>query len=318
MVVAGAFVVLLGTACGSSRVVVQQHSTSTVAPAEVAAASVTANRQRTQAEVERLARLVAVPPGSVKVTSASPSVLTGPVMGTPATTSLIDDHTFWRVPLGMSATLGWFGAHPPGGLTKSGSGSSSSHGVTTMSGYGYGAPSSSAWTDASVEIGVAPMGPSTSLVRADAVAAWIDPVPVRDVQSGPRMRVAVATGCPATDQGFVGVTNPPPALATSLLPTGTPIGGLGCQYSGSNGRPFELERKTTLDPAAARAFAQQVRRLALGHLDGQVTHCPADLGDVTVVALAYPNGQDVDLWMATTGCEAVSNGYIRAAGSVPL
>ncbi|MCU4185646.1 hypothetical protein K6U06_14860 [Acidiferrimicrobium sp. IK] len=70
-----------------------------------------------------------------------------------------------------------------------------------------------------------------------------------------------------------------------------------------------------MDSAAANAFATSVGRLQLGHLDDQVVNCPSGGGSATVVALDYPNGQTIDLWMATTGCANTSNGYISASGA---
>jgi hypothetical protein len=316
LVAAGAFVALVVAGCGSSRQLVLQQSKVGIPPIVVDVVSATANKQKTQAEAERLLQLAVVPPGSVELDGAPSSLLSGPVMGTPMTTSLVDDSSWWRVPTSMTSTLAWFVGHPPGGLARSGSGSSSSYGAITSSGDSYDAPSSAAWTGASVEIGVAPMGPDTSVVRVDGLAIWIDPIPVRDNQPGPGMRVAVASGCPAGDRGFVGVTNPPPPLDRSLLPAGTPNAGLVCEYYGMNGHPFALKEKTTLNQSAADALAVKVQQLTLGHIDGEVVNCPMDDGSAAVVALVYPDGQNLDLWITTNGCTDVSNGYISAGGSV--
>ena len=277
-----------------------------------------ANKQMARVEAGRLLRLVVVPPGSVKLTSGPSSLLTGPTMGTPMTTSLIDASAFWKVPLPMNATLSWFTKHPPGGLVQSRSGSTAIHGTTTSSGYAYDAPSSTAWTGASVEIGVAPIGPNTSVLRADGMAMWIDPVPFRDTRPGLRVRVAVASGCPAGDRGVVGVTNTLRSLERSLVPPGSPTAGLVCEYDGLNGQPFALKRTTALDRTAAGALSVKARRLPLGHVDGAVTNCPMDDASITLVALLYPGGANVDLWIETTGCTTVSNGFITAQGSVPL
>ena len=186
------------------------------------------------------------------------------------------------------------------------------------SGLSYNAPESSAWTGASVEIGVASTGSHSSVVRADGIAQWINPVPVPDKQSGPRMRITLTSGCSPSDQGFVGVTNPPPPLDSSMLPSGPPARGLACQYYGLNGHPFALEQKTVMDSAAANAFARNVGRLPLGHVAGGVVSCPSDDESATVVALDYPDGRTVDLWIATTGCSQTSNGYISASGAPPV
>lgn len=310
-------VMVVAAGCGQGRAVVEGKTRAIAAPGTSTTATASGNKAKARAEAERLLGSVTVPAGSVRLSGDPSSLLPGPVMGTPATTSLIDDTAFWRVPMSMSATLAWFAGHHPGGLPQSGTASSSTRGTTTTSGVSYDAPSSAAWTGGSVQIGVAPAGSGTSVVRADGMALWIDPVPVPDDQPGPRLRITLASGCPSRDGGFVGVTNLPPPLDSSLLPPGPPAGGLACRYYGMNGQPFALEGRTVMDAAAAAAFSTTVGRLPLGHLDGQVVNCPAEDGSATVVALAYPDGRTIDLWLATTGCARTSNGYISASGAPP-
>lgn len=308
----------VAVSCGQGRVMVQGETNATDLPSQVSAAAANTNKTKAQAEAKRLLDSVVIPPGSVMLTGGPSVLLPGPVMGLPGASSLIDDTRFWKVPMSMSAALAWFADHPPGGLRQSGSGSTSSHGTVVTSGLGYDAPSSAAWTDASVEIGVAPTGSGLSVVRADGIALWIDPVPVRDSQPGSRVRITSSSGCLPSDRGFVGVTNPPPPLDSSLLPSGSPSGGLVCKYYGLNGQAFALEQSTAMDSGAASAFSASVGRLELGHIDGRVGSCPADDASAIVVALVYPDGRTVDLWMATAGCARISNGYISASGTVPV
>jgi hypothetical protein len=315
IVSAAAVAAVLVPGCATNRRIVEQQPTSN-APATISRPSPIANKQKAQAEAGRLLRLVVVPPGSTNTTSGPSPLLSGPAMGTPATTSLIDDTAFWKVPIPMSASLAWFVKHPPGGLPQSGSASTSSRGITTSAGYGYDAPSTPAWNGASVEIDVAATGPKASVVRADGMTLWVDPVPVADNETGPRMHTTVASGCLASDKGYVGVTNTPPPLDRSLLPSGVPTSGLICEYYGANGRPFALKQKKLLDSTSGKALSASALRLPLGHLDGEVINCPNDDGSVTVIALAYPDRRNVDLWMATTGCATVANGTIRAPGTV--
>jgi hypothetical protein len=307
-----AVLAVFAAGCGPSRTLVGSQNTSTTS-----ATGAPTNRQKARVEAKRLLGLVVTPPGSVRLDSAS-SLLPGPIIGTPLTISLIDETAFWRVPMSMTATLAWIEMHPPGGLEQFGSGSSSAHGVTARRGYAYEAPSSPAWTGAEVDIGVASTGENTSVVRADGEDMWIDPIPVPDSQPGARMRVSLASGCPSTDRGVVGVTNPPPPLEMSLVPAGNPTAGLVCEYYGPNDHPFELKQKRTLDATAARNFSMKIRQVPLGHLDGQIIDCPNYNGSATVVALGYPDGKSTDLWMTTSGCTSVSNGYISASGSVAV
>jgi hypothetical protein len=140
----------------------------------------------------------------------------------------------------------------------------------------------------------------TSLV--DQVVAWRAGLPI-----------AVAGGCPATDQGVTGVTNPGPSLTQRLLPAGQPTAGLRCQYAGGNGHPpWHLVAATRLAGPAARQAAASMARLPLSHADPVVTRCiPPTDGSAEVLALAYPGRPDVDLF-TLRGCGGVSNGYISA------
>jgi hypothetical protein len=51
----------------------------------------------------------------------------------------------------------------------------------------------------------------------------------------------------------------------------------------------------------------------LSHALGGVMSCPFDDGSAELIALSYPGGPDVDLWVLLNGCGGVSNGYIVAA-----
>jgi len=182
-----------------------------------------------------------------------------------------------------------------------------------MWGYGYASAPAAAWKSAGVDIGLTSIGTSTTLVRADGYAIWLDPTPLPDNQPGSRMRITMATGCPTSDEGYAGVTNPPPALADALLPPQAPTGGLVCRYYGMNDRPYALKSQAVLDSGGATALAQEIQRLPLTHTNGDIIFCPMDDGAATVVVLAYPHRGDVDLWVRTTGCQTIANGYILTA-----
>jgi hypothetical protein len=281
-------------------------------------ATAAGNRRKAAAEAARLLRLVQLPTGAVRLSRPSP-LIPFPKMGRPATTSLIDDSAFWKVPLSMTALLAWLGAHPQGELPQSGSTTESGPGGPSISGYGYSGPSNPAWVQAQVEVGVASLGTDSSLVRGDGQTIWVDPTPLRDVRPGLRTHLAAMSHCPTTDRGLAGVTNPSlRSLTKSLLPAGRPTAGLVCEYFGANGNRFGLKASKVLDRPAAGELATRVGELSLGHVDGSATSCPADDGSATIVALAYPRSQSIDLWLETTGCASTSNGYIYAESTVTI
>ena len=278
--------------------------------------SATMNKTKADAEAARLLALAQVPPGATELVSAQ-AALSGPYIGTPATSSLIDHARYWRVSMSFADALAWVKAHPPSGLVYAGTGSGSGPGEQS-GGYSYEAPDSPAWIGAEMQIGVESVSADVSDIRADGMTEWLDPVPVQDTATGPRMRVTVASGCPATDADDVGVHNDGTDLHTALLPPATPTGGLLCQYGGMNGNPFGLIKPTTLDATAAQQLAAAVNTSSLSHLDNVTTTCPAGDASLTVFAFAYPGRADVDVWYARTGCQWISNGYITANPSGSL
>jgi hypothetical protein len=260
--------------------------------------------------------LAQVPPGAIPIESV-PQALDGPVMGTPATSSLIDHARYWQVSMSFADALAWVKAHPPLGLVSGGS--SSGGGPDERSaGFGYQAADSPAWTGAMMEIGVGSVSADVTDIRADGVAEWFDPVPLRDTATGPRIRVTVAAGCPESDADDVGVLNNATDLDSSLLPSTAPSGGLICEYNGLNGRQFGLLTSTPLGAGPAGQLADSVNRGSLSHLDGVETSCPMEDDSTTVVVMSYPGRADVDLWYARTGCQSVSNGVITGSPSEVL
>jgi len=280
-------------------------------PASSQPATAAANKAAADAEASRLLALAQVPPGATEI-AVPPAGLSGPVMGTPGTTSLIDHAKYWQVAMSFADALAWVKAHPPNTLASGGS--MSGTGPDGQSGgYSYQVPDSPGWTQAQLEIGVASAAAGVSDIRADGIALWFDPVPLQDNAPGPRMRVTVAGGCPATDAGAVGVRNSAPDLATMLLPAAAPTGGLMCEYAGLNGIRFGLLKSTKLDADAAAQLASSVSSSPLSHLDNEQVHCPMDDASAAVLVFSYPGRADVDVWYTRNGCRSVSNGYITAS-----
>lgn len=311
MVAAGVTLCLLAGGCGSARAGGRPGSApGPAAPgASRSAPTAAGNRQLARKQARQLITLVQVPGSAVRLRSV-PRALRGPALGTPGVSSLIDQARSWRVAMPFAQTAAWLAAHRPHGLHSDGSASGSGPG-TTMTGTSYKGARSPAWQSAELEIGVAPAGHGTSVVRADGVVVWLDPRPVADTVPGrQRMRVTVAGGCPDSDARHAGVTNRGADLRRRLLPAGRPTAGLECRYYGLNGRLWQLRKATRLDAAAARREAGSMARLPLSHTDGGVMSCPADDGSAEVVVLSYPRRADVDLWIDLGGCASVSNGYI--------
>ncbi len=317
-----AFVVLgpLLAGCGRSPLLAgtasPNPSTSTGPASITNPATAPGNRASADREAIRLLSLASLPPSATE-TRAVPTqgLLAEPAMGMPEVKSLVDRTRVWQVDLPYAQTLAWLSAHPPVGLTASGSRSEADG---TLDGLDYGEPDTIQWTEGQLAVGLAPLSPTRTLVRVDGEAIWLDPTPRSDVQTGPRLRVTATRGCPDRDRAVVGVTNPGPALNTSLLPAEGPTSGLICVYTGLNGRRFALTRHVPLTRPAARRLAAVIQHLPLSHTVGGTMFCPDDDARADVLILAYPDRPDVDLWYRPRGCSTIANGFITAKSDEAL
>jgi hypothetical protein len=306
----------VGLVCGacapSPAVPGSSSSTRTTQPARATQVSAAGNKSRAEAEAARLLAEVQLPAGAVEI-ATPPAALSGPGVGVPSTSSLIDKARFWRVSMSLDAAVAWIRAHRPAGLTLGASASGGTgHRVETRA-IAFADRDTAAWRYAQLQIGVAWLGADVSAIRADGVALWIDPRPMKDTRTGSRMRVTTE-GCASTDRGIVGVSNPATDLAERLVPAATPTAGLLCRYAGLNGKPFALIAEPTLSGDAARHITTLARRISLDHFNDEAPwSCPADDGSATVVVLAYRGRADVDLWLPRRGCMTLSNGRIQTA-----
>jgi hypothetical protein len=294
-----------------------------VANGEAVAPSARANMAAAQREARRLLSLGRAPAGATAMNSASACKAVDGDLGTPAVTSIVEAQRSWQVHRSLASTQSWLYAHPPAGLQ-----------LTTWTGaaadgggpWGYNDRPNVRWQSAQLGVGAASLGPSTAAICLEAQVVWLDPRPWSDNVPGPRVHVAVAAGCPATDAKLVGVSNLGTDLKARLLPPGEPTAALVCSYNGYNGPSPELPQlslamrlahQARLGVPAAGRLAAALEALPLGHVDGGVTSCPAGMGTAAILAFSYRTGPDVDVWVEATGCPYFANGYIRT-GSLTI
>ncbi|MFL6138763.1 MAG: hypothetical protein ACJ74O_13310 [Frankiaceae bacterium] len=304
--------VTLMAGCGAGTPTSTRQAASKVTARDVSAVD---NRDRAEREATRLLGLATLPPGAVRQ-ETPPQRLRDPFQR-PAVTSLIDRSSYWRVTMPFGPALVWMRAHPPAGLRHGGSGHGVGYGYR-LAGDTYAAPSRPGIQRPQLTVELASMPGGTTAIRIDALAIWLDPSPVRDRVRGPRLRITVAGGCPASSTGRVGVQSSGDDLADALLPPGRPSAALMCRYSGLNDHPaLHLVTERRLDVPTTVEIVRQARQLDLSHSTGGSTMCPAGFGDAIALALSYSDRPDVDLWYEPTGCPVISNGVIRAgAGSL--
>lgn len=271
------------------------------------------------AETKRLVALAPVPVSAMPLAHA-PAILAGPVDGVPNTTALVTSTRAFRVPMSVADSETYVKAHPPAGLGYEGGGRTYSGPDGEVFGFAYGSSdTSSAWTNAELEIGITALDEHTSAWRIDGLAIVLDQKPLPDTATGPRLHVTVAQGCPRSDRGIVGVSNDAAGLDRALLPPGEPSAALVCAYQGLNGTPFALLAHRTVDAATAERLAGDVRTSPLSHpAGGAVTSCPADDGRATLLAFHYADGSDVDVFVHTSGCSTIANGVIAGVPSPGL
>jgi len=119
-------------------------------------------------------RLGVLPPAATP-TTAVPDALSVPAT-TPVTPNLVDLDRLWRVPLPMAQTLAFLSAHPPLGMTCTGSGTSGGPGGVTSEELTFDLTSLPVGIQsAQLQAEVAPTGPSSSAVRVDAQVVFLPP-----------------------------------------------------------------------------------------------------------------------------------------------
>ena len=270
-----------------------------VGPGAQANSSVRAIMAAAQREAQRLLSLGRAPAGATAMNSAAACKTVDGDLGTPAVSSIVEAQRSLRVDGSLASIKAWLYAHPPAGLQLT-----TWMGAAADSGgpWGYNDHASTEWQSAQLGVGAASLGPSTTAICLEAQVVWLDPRPW-------------------TDAKLVGVNNPGVALKTRLLPPGKPTAALVCSYNGYNGPlpespqlslAMRLAHQVRLGAPAAGRLASAVGALALSHVDGGVTSCPAGLGTAAILAFSYRTGPDVDIWVAATGCPYFANGYIRS------
>ncbi len=306
---------LAGCASGSAR---QAGPTSSVGPAGSSGSSSPAssagdpdglyarNRERATDQARRLLSHAILPPGA-KEQADQPAGLSFPPLGMPDGQTYADVTKYYRVPLPLEAAAAFVHSHPPAGFTEMGS---AQGGSDNTIGYAWYGPSGDS-TVGQLSMKLASADPASSYLRVDGGEYFDDPRPIKDSQSGPRLRIEAGQRCPARDRGVVGVRNPGIDLGQQLAPAATATGGLLCSYSGFNGHRQTLLASRTLTAAEGRRLGRLAHQVDLSHSDGAM-NCPAGDGKAQALVLDYPGQPSVDLWLQLGACGGASNGQVIA------
>jgi hypothetical protein len=129
------------------------------------------------------------------------------------------------------------------------------------------------------------------------------------------VRLLASQTCPSALGAKNGVANP---YAGDELVAPNPTFGLICRYT----PPYPLGPQPNTNPASlyadARLTASQAEHLvrvidsiSTAHTTGS-SSCPGDDGSTSVIAFAYTDAPDIDLWFKDSGCQTLDNGRLRA------
>jgi hypothetical protein len=319
-----ALVTGLTAGCASSPAA---HSSPPAAPAKPSASTKppVGNHAVAAAAAKALLGRAPLPPGATLTTAPSEAAsgdLSGPALGEPGTSNLIDFTRYYLVPLTPDGSIAWLQSHRPSGTTPSGTSDGSDHGVQTSAGIAFdeNTPTGSYQNQpAELEVVAAPKGSASSIWRIDATDIWFNPTPVRDPNAGGHLiRVGLAAGCPKSIGSATDVKNTGADLGSRLLPPGTPTAALLCSYGGFNNGYNALNSQHRLSAAAAAKLASEIRAIIPGSYGDGVHSCPMDANEKTIMVFGYPGRADVDLWLHPMGCAYTDNGVIVAATGVQL
>jgi hypothetical protein len=169
-----------------------------------------------QLAVGALLTVVPLPAGAEPTASAPPGApaLAHPAV-VPGSPYLVDRSAWWTAPGTPSAVVAWVGAHAPPGAQMAGTGLSSVHGVVEWQAVGWSFPSQQpAVTFSQPSVMVAPDGPGTVGIRADAQVIW-DPLRTQVSLIPPDVRSITVT----EQSGSDGFTSTSTTLAASVTST---------------------------------------------------------------------------------------------------
>jgi hypothetical protein len=128
------------------------------------------------------------------------------------------------------------------------------------------------------------------------------------------IRVMASESCPSVLGPADGVSN---RYAGTQLVAPNPTSGLICRYTPPspfgvqpNLHPAVLYRQATLTKSQAVRLAGVVDRIGTEVPTGPV-NCPDDDESTTVIAFAYSDAPDIDLWFKDSGCQTLDNGRLR-------
>jgi hypothetical protein len=240
----------------------------------------------------------------------------------PGASSIVIKTWSWDVPMSLSDTAAWFQAHPPSGVTMSGTMSGSDNGVRSQ-GFTYFAKRGVEEGQSQLEIGIVAARAGHASIRADGIVVWLDPTPIKDNFRGARVRLTVAQGCPQTLPADVeDVTNDrhQADLKSRLVPNEKPAGSLECDYFQSFGAQAVLSTQKRLDATEATAVALSLFERDPSHPDGEISSCGAGIGEqqLEVLVFSYSDRADVDIWSSGGAgiCGGTSNGVINVPGHI--
>lgn len=131
----------------------------------------------------------------------------------------------------------------------------------------------------------------------------------------PALRIDVRQSCPKSVAQYHDVTNANADARTTLVPP-NPTAGLICRYGTiptlSSSIPYTLVVAKRLGQQDASALAEAIDRVSTKRPTG-LSSCPAQFATATIIAFAYANGSNADIWYEDSGCQMLDNGFLASS-----
>jgi hypothetical protein len=238
---------LLVSACGTVHYQPGSGSgRSATVPAETTGAQ---PRAVTRQQAQRLARALLartrLPAAARRLTGHPPQALSAPfdtAAGMPTTRT----SALWNVPEPAGQVLSFVRAHPPAGMTSSGSGQSGTASQVVVQFAGYDLSRLPAGvSSASLAISVVPAGSALSVVRADVQVIWYPPRSAAEQIPAGMHAVTVS----------LSVLNPKPGTTTKTFTSATIVSRLAAMLNNANAAPGGTRSCPLLDRTFRLAFA---------------------------------------------------------------
>ena len=253
------------------------------------------------------------PAGAIRVDHAPSAHIAGGPPSSAAATHFIYTTRYWTVSQPYESVKTSISGRVPHGLVRGDYGYGGGPDFTTSEYEFEDRRPSPAFEDAQLEISIVSISPNVTGLRADGTAIWLSSEPTRVTETGPRLHLTIAGGCPRSLAVYKDVSNDRrPELLRRMLPSASPVAGLTCLYKPATSSELSPEVLTTfkqLDAAAARTLQRQISAIPVGSPGVVAMSCPYYRA-TEILVFRYPDSTEIDIWHSMVCGGSYDNGFI--------